>query len=149
MNGNGSDQPATRDRSTSLWGACIALSLTTLLVLPIFAGVGYWRSDMLGVQSAAVAAAICWVGAMLALLLGGLMRGTKQAVNGVLLGMFFRLGVPLGAGLALYRQGGELAEAGVFGMILAFYFVTLFVETLLAVRLIRPSGYGNNATKAS
>jgi hypothetical protein len=72
------------------------------------------------------------------LLLGGLMRGEKNAVNGVLLGMLFRMGVPLGGGFALHQLSKGLAEAGVFGMILAYYFVTLFAETLLAVKLVAP-----------
>ncbi len=149
MNDNGAVKPPERDHSARLRRACILLTLITLLALPIFAGVGYWRSGVPGVQAAGVAAAICWVGAIIALLLGGLMRGTDNAVNGVLLGMLFRMGVPLGGGFALHQLCKGLAEAGVFGMILAYYFVTLFAETLLAVKLVGPTGKQENATKAS
>ena len=77
------------------------------------------------------------------------MRGTGQAVNGVLLGMLFRMGIPLGCGFALHQLSEGLAKAGVFGIILAYYFVTLFAETLLAVKLVGPTGKQKNATKAS
>jgi len=149
VNGNDSGNSPAPDRSTKVWRACIVLTLVTLLALPAFAGVGYWRNGVPGIQAAGVAAAICWIGAMIALLLGGLMRGTENAVNGVLLGMLFRMGVPLGSGFALHQLSEGLAKAGVFGMILAYYFVTLLAETLLAVRLVGPTGKQKNATKAS
>ena len=53
--------------------------------------------------------------------------------------MVFRMGLPLVVGVILDRRGGPLSEAGVFGMIVAFYFVTLIVETWLAVRLVAPA----------
>lgn len=149
MNGNDSGNSSAPDRSAKLWRACILLTLVTLLALPAFAGVGYWRNGVPGIQAAGVAAAICWIGAIIALLLGGLMRGTENAVNGVLLGMLFRMGVPLGGGFALHELHEGLAKAGVFGMILAYYFVTLFAETLLAVKLVGPTGTKKKAIKAS
>ena len=75
---------------------------------------------------------------VVALVLTAALRSPKRAVAGVLLGMLFRMGVPLGTGIFLHRQGGPLAKAGVFGMILGFYLLTLLVETLLALRLLAP-----------
>jgi len=149
VNGNDSVKSSAPHGSADLRRACIILTLITLVALPFFVWVGYKRSGVPGVQAAGVAAAICWIGAMIALVLGGLMRGTNNSVNGVLLGMLFRMGIPLGGGFALHQNVKGLAEAGVFGMILAYYFVTLFAETLLAVRLVRPPVNGENATKAS
>jgi hypothetical protein len=54
----------------------------------------------------------------------------------ILLGTLFRTGLPLVVGFALHRAGGELARAGVFGMILCYYLVALLVETVLSVRVI-------------
>jgi hypothetical protein len=149
VNGNGSAQSPSRSQTGGLLIACVVLTLVVLLALPVFAWVGHWRSGTAGILAAAVAAGLCWCGAMLALLLAGWLRNGQQAVNGVLAGMLFRMGVPLVAGLALHMQGGSLAEAGVFGMTLAFYFVTLIAETLLALRLVAPSGKRTNVTEAS
>jgi len=149
VNGNDSVNSPAPDRPAKLRRACIILTLVTLLAFPAFAGVGYWRNGMAGIQAAGVAAAICWIGAIIALLCGGLMRGTENAVNGVLLGMLFRMGIPLGGGFALHQLSEGLAKAGVFGMILAYYFVTLFAETLLAVKLVSPTGNKKKAIEAS
>ncbi len=149
MNVNGSAQDSSRSQTTSLLTACVVLTLVVLLALPIFAWVGHSRSGTAGIFAAAVAAGICWGGAFLALLLSGWLRSGQNAVNGVLAGMLFRMGVPLVAGMALHWQGGWLAEAGVFGMILAFYFVTLIAETLLALRLVAPASKQTNVTEAS
>lgn len=152
MNGNDSVNSPAPESSAKLRRACIILTLVTLLALPAFAGVGYLQNEenpVLGIQAACVAAAICWIGAIIALLCGGLMRGTENAVNGVLLGMLFRMGIPLGGGFALHQLHEGLAKAGVFGMILAYYFVTLFAETLLAVKLVGPTGNKKKAIEAS
>lgn len=138
MNGNDSAKSLGPDRAGSLWVACIVLTLVTGAVLPAFLWVGHRHHGGTGMAAAGVAAGVCWGGAMVALVVGGLFRHSKHAVSGVLAGMLFRMGVPLMAGAALDWQGGPLAEAGVFGMILVYYFVTLAAETLLAVRLVSP-----------
>jgi hypothetical protein len=94
---------------------------------------------MNGLWAAVVAGGICWLGAMAALLLVGLMRGGPQVVHGTLLGMLFRMGLPLAAGLLLTVRGGPLADAGVFGMIVVYYLIGLLVETLLSVSLVGSS----------
>jgi hypothetical protein len=112
------------------------LSLALLIVFPGFAWFGYRSSGVAGFWSAAIAGLVSWVGALTALLLVGLTRGTPAAVHATLLGTLFRTGSPLIVGLVLQQQGGQLARAGVFGMILCYYFVALLVETVLSVRLI-------------
>jgi hypothetical protein len=111
------------------------LTLVVGLVFPLFAWYGYDASQWIGVAAAGVAAATCWCGALVALVLGWVFGQGDNAVGGILAGMAFRIGLPLIVGVALDRRGGPLAEAGVFGMILCYYLVTLSVETLLAVRL--------------
>jgi hypothetical protein len=51
--------------------------------------------------------------------------------------MFFRLGLPLIAGLILQKSGGRMADSGVFGLILVFYLITLPAETILSLQFIR------------
>jgi hypothetical protein len=43
------------------------------------------------------------------------------------------------AGLILSRRVPYLAEAGVFGLMLAFYLITLTAGTLLTVKLLAPA----------
>lgn len=122
-------------RPTSLWTASAALTLVTVMVFPVFAGIGHWRAGWSGVAAAGVAAGVCWTGGFLALLATGLLRSSPNAVNGILVGMACRTGLPLVAGVVLQRRGGTLAAAGVFAMILGYYLVILVAETLLAIRV--------------
>src|SRR5260370_37066341 len=66
--------------------------------------------------AAAVAAGLCWFGSTAALIIAAHSSQTKHAVQGHLLGMFFRLGLPLVAGLMFQKFGGRLADAGVFSL---------------------------------
>jgi hypothetical protein len=113
-----------------------------LLVFPAFACYGYVRSGASGIAAAAVAGSVCWLGSLLALVLLGWLRGGPWFLHAWLLGMVFRFGLPLGAGIALTRGGGPLAEADVFGMMVVYYLVGLLCETLLSVRLLRASTGG-------
>ena len=85
---------------------------------------------------AAIAGGICWVAA--ALSLGATFYGNlcQVPVHGVLLGMMFRMGLPLFAVLALPKLGGEFAAPGATTTILGVYLVALFVETFLALRMV-------------
>jgi len=125
----------SQSRSTSFWTASAVLTLVIVVVFPVFAGIGHWRAGWGGVAAAGVAAGVCWAGGFLALIAAGLFRSSRNAVNGVLVGMACRTGLPLVAGAMLHSHGGALAAAGVFGMILGYYLVTLAAETLLAIRL--------------
>jgi uncharacterized membrane protein YiaA len=132
-----------------IWTACATLTLVVVVAFPVFAWYGYSTNRWNGVWAAGVAAAICWVSALATLVIGAVFGCGTNAVKGVLLGMVFRMGVPFAAGIVLHQRGGELAEAGVFGMILGYYFVTLVVETVLAVRLTAPTNDKVNATEIS
>jgi hypothetical protein len=103
---------------------------------PAYAWAGWLHSGGMGVWAAAVALLVCSASALLALILAGILQGSQHAVNAMLMGMALRMGVPLAAGLLLHSQGGPLAKAGVFGMILAYYLLTLVVETVLSLRLV-------------
>jgi len=130
------DSHSSTKKRISLPVACLLFSAAMVLAFPAFAAFGFSRSGGTGVAAAAVAGGVCWAGALTALLLMGALRSGPKVVYATLLGTFFRLGVPLIAGLALNYQGGLLAEAGVFGMIVGYYLVGLIVETLLSVRLV-------------
>lgn len=129
----------SHSRSTSLWTALALLTVVIVVVFPVFAGVGHSRAGWFGVAAAGVAAGVCWTSGLLALIAAGRFRSSGNAVNGILVGMACRTGIPLVAGVMLHSSGGALAAAGVFGMILGYYLVTLAAETLLAIRVTADS----------
>ena len=118
--------------------SCAVLAAVVVLAFPAFAWYGFAQSGFNGILAAVVAAGVCFGGAVAALLVTTLLIGPQSGVQGTLLGTMFRTGVPLGAAVAL-SQGGPLTETGVVGMILIYYLLTLSVETLLAVLLLRPA----------
>ena len=117
----------------------VCFAVLTVAVASLFAIVSLFafsRDGWVGVIAAAVAAWVCWTAASLALTLVILLRGPRHGVAGVLGSMIIRMALPLAAGVFLSSQGGQLAEAGVFGMIVIFYLFTLVVETWLSLSLI-------------
>jgi hypothetical protein len=130
----------------SLAGACAWLSVAVLAFYVPLAVFAYSRSGSAGVWAATVAAGVCWFAATLALTLAARSSGPNRALFAVLGGMVFRFGLPFGVGLFLSQRGGPLAEAGVFGLIVACYLWTLPIETLLSVRVIQPAASGHKVS---
>lgn len=128
--------PVPANRVFSLTRALVLLVGVFAIAFPVFALYGHRVHGSAGVWAATVAAAVCLGAGLVALIFLALFREPLQVLNGVGLGMLFRMAIPLVAGVVLTNLGGPLAEAGVFGMIVAFYLVGLLVETLLAVRLV-------------
>ena len=123
----------------SLIGSCAILATA---LLPFAAGAawfGYASSGNLGLAAAAIAAGVCWLSGSLALVAAFVGQRLNAGIQGVLVGMIFRMGLPLGAGMVLERNSPPLAAAGVFHMILALYLVALVVETLLSLRFVPKS----------
>jgi len=130
--------PSEKDSRPGLGKSCLLLTIIVLAVFPLFAWFGYSRHAMDGVFAASIAGGVCWLGATLALVTTVLLQGSPSAVSGTLLGTAFRTGLPFLSAFALAQMGGPIAKAGVVGMIVAYYLLTLVAETLLAVRLIKP-----------
>lgn len=122
-------------RRALLRKSCLKLTGIVLVVLPFAGWYGYTNHGSAGLLASAVAASVCWFAASLALVTTHLARGPQRAVQGMLLAMLFRLGLPLGFLVWAGQSRGALQSAGVTGMVLLFYFVTLIAETLLALRL--------------
>jgi hypothetical protein len=113
--------------------------LAVVLVV-VGAALAFWRFEVagaMGITAAALAAAICLVGAVSAFLTTALVRSPQAAVGGVLLGMAFRMGFPLIVLLAVLQQGGPLMEAGLAVCFLVCYPIALVTETLLVLPLVR------------
>lgn len=148
MTSNGTSTTPSLPSLASAGLPCLWLSVVVLAVLPVMAGYGYSAYGRMGVYAALAAAGICWLGAVIALVVTALTRGAQSGGYGLLLGIAFRTGIPLVASMMLKEQGGPLAEAGVFGMIVVYYLITLTSETLLAMRLIQPNPAPPKASEA-
>jgi hypothetical protein len=133
--GNPNERPS---QPSSAW-SCVLLTTAMVSAFPAFAVVGYWRSGYSGLGASAVAGGVCWMAALMSLLLMCVLRGSPYLLHAFLLGMLFRMGLPLAVGVALSRSGSPLADAGIFGMMVVYYLLGLFVETLLSVRLVPSS----------
>jgi hypothetical protein len=115
------------------------------------AWLAYGRSGSIGIAAAAIAGGICWLSASLALATVYLGQMLNNPVGGILGGMFFRMGLPLGVGMAIQQSHPPLANAGTFLMILALYLVALVAETLLSLKFVPPgkSNVGSKTTSVS
>jgi hypothetical protein len=122
-----------RWRSRGLATQAAVLVGMVLAVYAAVAPVAGALSGTVGLAAAAVAAGLCLAGAGLALVACRLYRDSKRALQGVLIGMVLRMGVPLLSALAIQVQGGGLARAGLLVYLVVFYPVTLFVETALSL----------------
>jgi len=117
--------------------ACALLTAAVVVAYPLIGWLAWRRAGTDGLVAAAVAAGVCWLGATAALMIAAALKGPNAALNSMLLGMLCRMGLPLLAGAVLSSQGGQLAAGGVFGLIVVFYLLTLVVETLLSLRLLK------------
>ena len=122
------------------------LTLVVVGVWPVYAASGFVIYGVAGIWTAAVAGVVCLAGAAAALGLTAFFGNGKQAVNGLLGGMIFRAGIPLGFGLLMQKRVGILDEGNILGMVLAYYLFTLVVETLLSLKLI--DGESGSISKA-
>jgi hypothetical protein len=125
----------------SILGLVAACALLAAILLPAGLLIGWlvaWRFDGLVLQAALIAVGICWISGTIALAAAVVGGRLGMPLHGFLLGMFFRTGLPLAAGVALNRVA-PLAESGIFTMILGVYLCALVVETLLSLYLVQPA----------
>jgi hypothetical protein len=93
-------------------------------------------------ETTAAAAGVCWFSSTVALILFHFFRQAGNVVAATLLGMLVRLGIPLLAVYAVYKQGGRLVDDEFFKLVLVFYLVTLAADTVLALGLARGRSAG-------
>jgi hypothetical protein len=118
--------------------SCAILGMTITpasLLAAVVCGGGFSAQSLF---VAVIAGGVCWLAAGLALVATWFGNRFQLPVQGLLLGMFFRMGMPLIAVVALPQFGGAFASGGLTMTILAVYLIALLTETLLAVRLIAP-----------
>lgn len=132
--------------SSDTWIACGQLTLAMFTAMAILGFVGYQVHGGSGLKLSLIAGAVCWLGALLALITTACSRTPNRAVVGVLGSMVFRLGFPLLALFILRESTTELKQSGLLLHLLGYYLVGLCVETLLAVKLVRRMESGQKAT---
>ena len=121
-----------------LWNLGLAARVGILVAVPvammaISLPISWSFSGVYGIVASAVVAGVCLAGAIPALVITHCVRGPTSSQYGLLVAMCFRMGIPLGFALGPYLREGPLADAGVIYYLLAFYMVTLAVETLLSL----------------
>jgi len=122
-------------RPVGLGWSLFWLTAGVVVAFPLYASFGFYRFGMTGVVATAVAGFVCWIGAALALWCAAALQ-SHSPIGGLLAGMFFRMGLPLVVGGLLHFNIPELARVGIFAFVLAYYFLTLILETFLAIRMI-------------
>lgn len=113
----------------------IAIAVMSSVMLVAFVGMAVWgwlHYRVLGVAAAIVACSACWISGLIAQSLPMLFRDPQQASHGVMLGMLFRMGLPLLIAVALMQSQSVLLQADCMGMLVTAYLTGLCVETLLS-----------------
>jgi hypothetical protein len=129
-----------------LFQACAVLAAVVTAAFVAIAWISSTRHGSQGVVAAAVAAGVCLASGIAALAATAAFRNTPSQLTGVFLAMLLRTGVPLAAAITLTNASPMLARAGLFGTMVVFYLLTLAVETVLSVRLLK-SGHDVPRTK--
>ena len=122
----------TRFRPRGLPASVAMLSAVLAVSYLVLAPFAYRLQGGSGLSAAAVAAVVCLVSAIGGMLLSQCLGGPNHAIAGVLSGMMLRMGLPLAVCMIVYLQSGALAEAGFVFYVLAFYLVTLAIDTWMA-----------------
>ncbi|MCE5267298.1 MAG: hypothetical protein LLG00_05380 [Planctomycetaceae bacterium] len=118
-------------RAQGFLAKSVALAVVTLVLFALVGPFAWWIKGVIGVESAAVAAAVCYAGGASALAVCRMSR--KRRTTLLLGGMAIRMGLPLALALAVHFHGGPLAEAGLLYYLVVFYTATLAVETFLSL----------------
>lgn len=142
-------EPTRQRQSKRGLAACCALTVVVGVVAAALGYHAYLRQGQVGLAAVGVAAASCWAASLAALVLAGCTLGTRQAVAGILGGTMLRFFPPLLVVLLLQVNGGPLARAGAAWYVVLFFLLTLSVETVLLVWLVRASGGVSGFPKVS
>ncbi len=124
----------------ALVAPCVILALAIFPLAVIVAAVNGGGLSGRSLLVALFGGGVCFVAAALGLLSTYLGTQLGAPVQGVLLGMLARMGLPLVALVGLPKVNAELASGGLMPTILCVYAVALVVETVLAVRMVPKSG---------
>ncbi len=120
----------------------ILLSAILALALALAEVVALGISGSQGAIAAAVAALVCWIGAIVALGAAAIFHGPAGAMPRMLVGMLGRTLFPLVLGVTLHFKVPALAEGGMVFYLLVFYFLAMATETVLLVAQVSSTRAG-------
>src|SRR5207248_2524383 len=89
---------------------------------------------------ASLAGIVCWISGGAALAIAAVTARLGTPVHGILLGMLFRMGLPLAAIVTFTRGYHALSAAGLAPTTLGVYLVALVAETLIMLRMVPATG---------
>lgn len=138
---------ATRERygEKLFWSACWLLAVFGISS-SCCAAVAGQRHGWSGVFAAGVAVLVVGTAQLASLIFLAVVREPRAAVQAALGATLLRMVMTFPVGLVLTNLNRDLAESGLFGMIVVNYLVGLLFETILVVRLV---GSSPSAAKAS
>ena len=119
------------------------MSILGLVLAAVCAAAGFVAAQKFGVgayRASGAAAAINWVGGVIALAIIAWSSDKSWRLHGVLAAMGVRLAPPLAALAYFSQSSSQLASHGVAGLIVVHYLVGLVVETLMSLRLAKTGG---------
>src|SRR5262245_63022187 len=121
--------PQTSVSAMSLLIYCVLLGLAIAPAAISVAWIAGGQISPTTFFNATVGGSICWVAGALALITTFLGNHLHAPVQGVLVSMMIRMGLPLAAIVVLPNLGGPLAASGVTTTIVGVYLIALVVET--------------------
>jgi len=127
------EQATTNLSWTPLLPRVSKLAAVELLALAMIGMVAYWSHGTQGLVAALIAASVCWLGAVMALIVTSRPADARQAISMVYAAVLLRGAFPLVVAVVLRSGYPSLVAAGLMIYIILFYLVTLASETFFSV----------------
>ena len=128
------------------WKACGQLSAGMLIALALMGFLAHRSYGTEAMLASFMAGMLCWLGAILALLITSKTHGARQAVAGMLLSMACRLGFVLIAFLVLKQWSDKIGESKLVFHLLPYYGMALTLGTILVIHLIQRTESGTEVS---
>lgn len=113
---------------------CGVLTASAAALWVVLAGPAFWLAGTLGLEGLTYAALLCWLPGCLLFFAVPFFEFSKNKAYAFLAGSGLRMFVVLVATLVLQEFRADLGLKEFLGWLIAFYSVTLLVETLLIVK---------------
>ena len=128
------------------WVACGQLTAGMLTAVALMGWLAHRSHGSEGLAASAVAGGLCWLGALLGLLVISRTRGGKRAVVGILISMVFREGFVLIAFLVLRQWSDKIGQSKLVFHLLPYYGMALTLGTILVIHLIQRTESGTGVS---
>lgn len=127
---------------------CGVLTASVAALWVVLAGPAYWLSGKLGLEGLTYSALMCWLPGCLLFFAIPFFEFAKNKAYAFLAGSGLRMFVVLVATLVLQEFRADLGLKEFLSWLVAFYSVTLLVETLLIVKSPEANTIGKSATSS-